>query len=111
MPQQTARPCDQVTIRATRTVPACAVRKEWVLAAAVLGSSMSYINESVVNVALPRIEAQLHSTLAAMQWIINAYTLCISALLLVGGAAADQYGRRRVFLIGITIFTVASIGC
>jgi EmrB/QacA subfamily drug resistance transporter len=72
---------------------------------------MSLIDESVVNVALPGIEAHLEATLPAMQWIINAYTLCISALLLVGGAAADQYGRRRVFLIGITIFTVASIGC
>jgi EmrB/QacA subfamily drug resistance transporter len=111
MPRQTTRPCDQVTIRATRTVPACAARKEWVLAAAVLASSMSYIDESVVNVALPRIEAQLHSTLAAMQWIINAYTLCISALLLIGGAAADQLGRRRVFLVGLVIFAIASIGC
>jgi EmrB/QacA subfamily drug resistance transporter len=82
-----------------------------VLAAAVLATAMSYIDESVVNVALPGIEAQLKSTLPAMQWIINAYTLCISALLLVGGAAADQYGRRRIFLIGISIFTVASVGC
>jgi EmrB/QacA subfamily drug resistance transporter len=72
---------------------------------------MSFIDESVVNVALPAIEKHLGATLAAMQWIINAYTLCISALLLVGGAAADQFGRRRVFLIGITIFTIASIGC
>jgi len=111
MARQASRPCDRLAIRSTRTVPACAVRKEWVLAAAVLASSMSYIDESVVNVALPGIEAQLKSTLAAMQWIINAYTLCISALLLVGGAAADRYGRRRIFLIGISIFTVASIGC
>jgi EmrB/QacA subfamily drug resistance transporter len=72
---------------------------------------MSFIDESVVNVALPGMQAQLHATLAALQWVINAYTLCISALLLVGGAAADQFGRRFVFLIGITIFAVASIGC
>jgi len=111
MARQASRPCDRLAIRSTRSVPACAVRKEWVLAAAVLGSSMSYIDESVVNVALPGIEAQLQSNLAAMQWIINAYTLCISALLLVGGASADQYGRRRIFLIGISIFAVASIGC
>jgi EmrB/QacA subfamily drug resistance transporter len=110
MARQT-RPCDRLAISATRPVPACGARKEWVLAAAVLGSSMSFIDESVVNVALPRIEKHLGTTLAAMQWIINAYTLCISALLLVGGAAADQFGRRRVFLIGITIFTIASIGC
>src|SRR6185312_9679851 len=110
MARQT-RPCDRLAIGATRPVPACGARKEWVLAAAVLGSSMSFIDESVVNVALPGIEKHLASTLPAMQWIINAYTLCISALLLVGGAAADQFGRRRVFLIGITIFTIASVGC
>src|ERR1700761_4722493 len=111
MSKTTSRPCDEVTIRATRSVPACAARKEWVLVAAVLGSSMSLIDESVVNVALPRIESALHTTLPAMQWILNAYTLCISALLLLGGAAADQFGRRKIFLIGLTIFAVASVGC
>ena len=111
MSKATSRPCDEVTIRATRSVPACAARKEWVLAAAVLGSSMSLIDESVVNVALPNIESALHTTLPAMQWILNAYTLCISALLLLGGAAADQFGRRKIFLIGLTIFAIASVGC
>lgn len=111
MAKAKSRPCDEIRIRATRVVPACAVRKEWVLAAAVLGSAMSYIDESVVNVALPRIESALHTTLPAMQWILNAYTLCISALLLLGGAAADRFGRRRIFLVGITIFAVASVGC
>jgi EmrB/QacA subfamily drug resistance transporter len=111
MSKATSRPCDEVTIRATRSVPACAARKEWVLAAAVLGSSMSLIDESVVNVALPDIESALHTTLPAMQWILNAYTLCISALLLLGGAAADQLGRRKIFLVGITIFAIASVGC
>jgi MFS family permease len=111
MPKGSSRPCDAVTIRATRTAPACVARKEWVLAAAVLGSSMSLIDESVVNVALPGIESALDTTLPAMQWILNAYTLCISALLLLGGAAADQFGRRRIFLVGITIFALASVGC
>jgi EmrB/QacA subfamily drug resistance transporter len=105
------QPCDELRIRATQPVPACAARKEWVLAAAVLGSAMSYIDESVVNVALPGIESALNSDLPAMQWILNAYTLCISALLLLGGAAADRFGRRRIFLVGITIFAIASLGC
>jgi len=92
-----ALPCDEVAIRSSPRVPACVARKAWVLAAAVLGSTLAFIDESVVNVALPRIESDLEATLAAMQWVVNAYTLCLSALLLVGGAAADQFGRRRVF--------------
>jgi multidrug resistance protein len=111
MAQTASRPCEQVSIRATRTVPACAARKAWVLAAAVLGSAMSYIDESVVNVALPGIEKSLHTTLPAMQWVLNAYTLCISALLLIGGVAADRFGRRKIFILGIVIFALASIGC
>src|SRR3982074_3151050 len=107
-----AQPCAAEVIRSTRGTSACPTRdKSWVLAAAVLGSTMAFVDESVVNVALPTIEADLGTTLAAMQWVINAYTLCMSALLLIGGAAADQFGRRRIFLTGIAIFTVASLGC
>src|ERR1700760_1879116 len=86
-------------------------RQGWVLAACVLGSSMAFIDSSVVNVALPKMESELETTLAYMTWVINAYTLCMSALLLIGGAAADQIGRRRIFMTGITIFSIASIGC
>lgn len=86
-------------------------RQPWVLAACVLGSSMAFIDSSVVNVALPKMESELQTTLAYMTWVINAYTLCMSALLLIGGAAADQIGRRRIFITGITIFAIASIGC
>src|ERR1700743_2688512 len=86
-------------------------RQTWVLAACVLGSSMAFIDGSVVNVALPKMESELATTLYSMTWVINAYTLCMSALLLIGGAAADQIGRRRIFIIGITIFSIASIGC
>jgi len=102
-------PCDQAAIRAGTRVPACVARRPWVLAAAVLGSTLAYIDESVVNVALPKIESELHTTLSAMQWVVNAYTVCMSALLLIGGATADQFGRRRVFLIGVALFAVASL--
>jgi EmrB/QacA subfamily drug resistance transporter len=107
-----AQPCAAEVIRSTRGTSACPKRdKTWVLAAAVLGSTMAFVDESVVNVALPTIEADLGTTLAAMQWVINAYTLCMSALLLIGGAAADRFGRRLLFLIGIISFTLASIAC
>src|ERR1700746_609663 len=99
MAQTASRPCKEITIRATRPVPAGAARNAWGMAAAALGSAMSYIDESVVNVALPRIQSALGSSLPAMQWVLNAYTLCISALLLVGGAAADRSGRRKIFIL------------
>jgi len=106
-----ALPCDELAIRSSPSVPGCAERKSWVLAVAVLGSTLAFIDESVVNVALPKIESDLRTTLAAMQWVINAYTLCMSALLLVGGAAADRFGRRLIFVIGVSIFAAASLGC
>src|SRR5580693_6835636 len=105
-------PCAAEVIRSTRSLTPCPRRdKTWVLVVAVLGSTMAFVDESVVNVALPKIEADLHTTLASMQWVINAYTLCMSALLLIGGAAADRFGRRKLFFIGIISFTLASIAC
>lgn len=107
-----SRPCETLAIRASRTDQLCAERrKKWVLAAAVLGSTMAFVDESVVNVALPAMEHDLATTLAAMTWVVNAYTLCMSALLLTGGAAADQLGRRRIFLAGLGVFCIASICC
>jgi EmrB/QacA subfamily drug resistance transporter len=107
-----ARPCGEAMIRSTRGTLDCArAQKRWVLAASVLASTMAFVDESVVSVALPRMQTDLGTTLAAMQWVVNAYTLCMSALLLIGGAAGDQLGRRRMFLIGVVIFAVASLGC
>src|ERR1700730_18551829 len=107
-----ARPCNELVIRSTPSAAPCAKREQTcVLVAAVLGSSMAFIDSSVVNVALPKMESDLATTLPAMTWVINAYTLCMSALLLIGGAAADQIGRRRIFITGLSIFAVASIGC
>ncbi len=87
------------------------MNKTWVLVAAILGSSMSFIDASAVNVALPIIQRELGATLAEMQWVIEAYALFLSALILVGGSLGDIFGRRKLFVIGIAIFTVASIGC
>jgi MFS family permease len=69
------------------------------------------MDESVVNIALPAIERDLATSLVVIQWLVNAYTLCLSAFLLIGGSAADQFGRRRIFIVGISIFAAASLWC
>ncbi|CAN7355934.1 MFS transporter [Phenylobacterium sp. LjRoot219] len=82
-----------------------------VLAGTVLGSSLAFIDSSAVSLTLPVMQQQLGGDLAAAQWIMNAYALMLGALVLAGGAAADRYGRKRVFLIGVALFTAASLGC
>ena len=86
-------------------------RKRWILAATVLGSSLTFIDGSALGVALPSIQSDLGAGPAAVQWVSNAYLLTLGALVLIGGAAGDRFGRRRVFLIGVGIFTAASIAC
>jgi len=81
------------------------------LAATILGSSMAFIDGSVVNVALPAIQAELAASVAAIQWVVNAYLLFLGALVLVGGSLGDKLGRRTIFVTGIGVFTLASIGC
>jgi EmrB/QacA subfamily drug resistance transporter len=106
-------PCDAGIIGATPAVAAALSqrRKQLTLAATILGSSLAFIDGSVVNIALPAIQQALHADAASTQWIVNAYLLLLGALVLVGGSAADLYGRRRIFLVGIAIFTSASIAC
>lgn len=81
------------------------------LAATILGSSLAFIDGSVVNVALPALAKALHAGPASLPWSINAYLLPLSALILLGGGLGDRYGRRRFFLIGLTSFTLASVLC
>jgi EmrB/QacA subfamily drug resistance transporter len=83
----------------------------WILPATILGSSLSFIDSSVVNVALPAMQRDFQSPLATMQWIVNGYMLMLAALILLGGAAGDRLGRRRVFLIGLVGFAAASVAC
>lgn len=107
-----AMPCDEAVIRSKRAGPRCSPRvKSWVLAATILGSAMAFVDATAVNVALPAMESSLSTSLASMQWVVNAYTLFLSACLLVGGAAGDRFGRRRVFIVGIAIFAAASAWC
>jgi EmrB/QacA subfamily drug resistance transporter len=86
-------------------------RKRWVLVATVLGSSLTFIDGSALGVALPAIQRDLGAGPAAVQWVSNAYLLTLGALVLIGGAAGDRFGRRRVFLIGVAIFALASVAC
>ena len=82
-----------------------------VLAATVLGSSLGFIDGAIVNVALPALQTAFGASAAVVQWVINAYLLLLGALVLVGGAAADRYGRKRVFILGIALFAAASLAC
>src|SRR5437667_1898076 len=85
--------------------------RRWTLVATILGSSLTFIDGTVVNVALPSLQADLHATITDVQWVIEAYALFLSALILVGGSLGDQFGRRRMFLAGVTLFTLASVAC
>ena len=112
MPSARTRPCEEAAIQSIRVVRDCAASaKPWVLLATILASSIAYIDKSIVNVALPAIETDLATSAIVVQWLINAYTLSLSCLLLIGGAAGDQFGRRRLFIIGIGIFAAASLWC
>ena len=75
--------------------------RQWTLVATILGSSLTFIDGTVVNVALPALQADLHATITDVQWVIEAYSLFLGGLLLVGGSLGDQFGRKRVFLVGV----------
>jgi EmrB/QacA subfamily drug resistance transporter len=82
-----------------------------VLLASILGSGIVGIDATVVNVALPTIGRELGASLASLQWVVNAYTLTLAALILLGGTLGDRYGRRRLFMVGVAWFAVASLAC
>jgi EmrB/QacA subfamily drug resistance transporter len=83
----------------------------WVLAVTVLGSGMAFLDGTVVNVALPTIGRDLDASTASLQWILNGYTLALASLILLGGSLGDRLGRRRIFVVGVAIFTLASLVC
>jgi len=105
-------PCDESVIRSRAAAAPCSKsRGRWILAATILASSMAFIDGTVVNVALPALQTHLNATAVDVQWVIEAYSLFLSALLLTGGSLGDHYGRRKIFLIGIAIFALASTAC
>ena len=83
----------------------------WVLAISVLGSGMVFLDGTVVNVALPDIGRDFHASTASLQWILNGYLLTLASVILLGGSLGDRYGRRRIFVAGVVLFTVASLLC
>ena len=100
-----AYPCDEAVVHAAPDHDDCPKgRGRWVLAATILGSSMAFVDGTVVNVALPVLQDDLDANLAELQWVVEAYALTLAALILVGGMLGDQFGRRRIFAIGIAVF-------
>lgn len=105
-------PCDEAVIRSTAAIAPCARSSApWILAATILGSSMAFIDGTVVNVALPALQSSLSATVVDVQWVVEAYSLTLAAFLLMGGALGDRYGRRRIFVVGVALFAFASAWC
>jgi len=86
-------------------------RKWWTLAAVAFGLFMIMLDNTVVNVALPSIERDLHVSISSLEWVVTAYALTFAALLITGGKLGDLFGRRRIFIVGIAIFTLSSLAC
>jgi len=105
-------PCDETAMRSGAASSPCAQQSApWILAATILGSSLAFIDGTIVNVAASKFQASFHATVVDVQWVIESYGIFLSALILVGGALGDWLGRRLVFVVGVVIFAVASAGC
>ena len=105
-------PCDEGVISSAKAASPCKKKLgPWILAATILGSSMSFIDGTVVNVALPALQADLNATGTDVQWVVEAYALFLAALLLLGGSLGDRFGRRLIYSIGVIIFALASLWC
>jgi EmrB/QacA subfamily drug resistance transporter len=106
------QPCDEGVIRSRPAQAPCAAGSEpWILAATILGTSMVFIDGTVVNVALPALQKSFDASVLDVQWVVESYALFLAALLLVGGSMGDRYGRRRMFCSGAALFGLASAGC
>src|SRR3989454_11850661 len=107
-----AQPCDGgVILSAPAAAPCSSDAAPWILAATILGSSLAFIDGSVVNLALPALQANLNATVVDVQWVVEAYALLLASLMLVGGSLGDIYGRKRIYAAGIVLFAAASIWC
>src|ERR1700760_3975951 len=93
-----------------RTVPTTRTMRR-VLAATILGSSMAFLDGTVVNLALPTLQRAFGANVSVVQWVVEAYALTLASLLLVGGSMGDRYGRRKIYIYGVLLFAVSSIAC
>jgi EmrB/QacA subfamily drug resistance transporter len=106
------QPCDEGVIRSKPCTDPCTQNvRVWVLVATILGSSMAFIDSTVINVALPTLQTELKATVADVQWVVESYALFVAALILVGGSLGDHLGRRRIFAAGVALFAIASVWC
>src|ERR1700746_260946 len=104
-------PCDETATQSAGAVPCRAAARAWILAATILASRMAFLDSTVINVALPALQASFHATVVDVQWVIESYGLFLGALILVGGSLADLFGRRLIFMAGVALFTLASVVC
>jgi EmrB/QacA subfamily drug resistance transporter len=105
-------PCDRAVLESGTSLGSCTPHAAaWVLAATIIGSGMTFIDGTVVNVALPALQQNLDATMTDVQWVVESYALVLSALILVGGALGDRLGRRRVFAAGVAVFGAGSLWC
>jgi len=104
-------PCEEAAIGARPCEAPASINCRWILVTAILASSMAFIDGTAVNVALPALQSDLRVTLASVQWVVESYTLFLAALLLIGGSLGDIYGRRKMFIVGVLLFTAASVWC
>jgi EmrB/QacA subfamily drug resistance transporter len=104
-------PCDAVSQLTGADAPCREAAKPWILAATILASSMAFIDSTAINIALPSLQAGFKATLVDVQWVVESYGLFLGALILVGGSLGDLFGRRLIFMVGVSIFTVASVVC
>jgi EmrB/QacA subfamily drug resistance transporter len=112
MSATTHDPCSRAVIQSGKSSAGCQkLQGRWVLVATILASSMAFIDGTVVNVALPFLQRDLNATAIGVQWVVESYSLFLAALLLAGGSLGDRYGRRKIFVIGIVIFAIASAAC
>src|SRR5246500_1017839 len=105
-------PCDELAIRSGSMGKECSEKAgPWILAATILGSSLAFIDSTIVNVAAPKFQSTFQASVVDVQWVIESYGIFLAALILAGGALGDWLGRRLVFLIGVGVFAAASAGC